>query len=97
MNAQELFEKLGYKLIEKRYGGACLVYENKLAEVCICFHTNKDKGNRLHIYSLGNTYQDSGMITFAEIKAINKQIEELSWEDDTEEQMRWFNKENKDE
>ena len=91
LEALKMFENLGYSL-EKLYGGATLIYTNKFCETTITFHTNEYKGNRIHIHSNGNTYQDSGMITFAELKAINKQVEELGWEDDTQEQVSWINK-----
>lgn len=92
MKAKDLFEKLGYQLVATYYGGATLIYENKLCATSIVFHTNEEKGNRLDIHSIGNSYQDSGMITFAELKAINKQIEELNWKDDAEQQISWFKK-----
>jgi len=89
--ALKLFESLGYSL-SILYDGATLIYENKNCETTIVFHTNEDKGNRIHIHANGNSYQDSGMITFAELKAINEQVKELGWEDNTEEQISWFNK-----
>ena len=87
--AKELFKELGYELVAEYYGGATLIYENKYCETRIVFHTNDEKGNRLDIQSMGISYQDSGMITFAELKAINKQVEELDWKDDTDYQIDW--------
>lgn len=95
MKARKMFEKLGYKY-EKRYeDNTNIAYESNLTETRIVFHTNKYKGNRLHVYATGHNYQDSGMLSFAEIKAINKQIKELHWKDNTKEQKEWF-RENKE-
>lgn len=78
MTAREMFEKLGYRktnhLIPPSIG-----WENKDWETAISFIGNKDKGCRIHIYPLGDTYQDSGMIGIDEFKAIYKQLEELGW------------------
>ena len=85
MTAQELFDKLGYE--KKQLSNTLIRYESSHFETTITFITSEDKGNRVHIYANGDTFQDSGMNSYAEIKAILKQIEELGWEDDTEEQM----------
>ena len=88
--AKELFEKLGYKCEKIFDDNTNISYESKLTETRIIFHTSEEKGNRLQVYAIGHSFKDSGMLTFAEIKAINKQIEELGWEDDTNSQMNWF-------
>ena len=88
MKARKMFEQLGYSLTEL-YGGATLIYENKNCETKVVFHTHENKGNRLDVQMTGTTYQDSGMLTFAELKAINKQVKELGWKDDTREQVKW--------
>lgn len=90
MNAQELFEKLGYK---RKDVLSIISYESDLTDTLITFITNKKKGNRVHIYPIENKFQDSGMISYAEIKAILKQIEELGWKDDTDEQIEWVKNE----
>lgn len=88
MTSKELFKKLGYK--EYKMSNSLVRYESKKTETCISFITSKEKGNRIHIYAIGETYQDSGMITYAELKAINLKVRELGWKDDTKEQMEWI-------
>ena len=77
MKAEEMFEKLGYTKTSPSKSMLC--YENKEAETCITFITNEYKGNRINIYPLGDNFQDSGMLTYSEIMAIQKQCEELGW------------------
>ena len=77
MKAEEMFVKLGYTKTSP--SNSMLCYENKEAETCITFITNERKGNRIHVYPLGDNFQDSGMLTYSEIMAIQKQCEELGW------------------
>lgn len=76
--AKEMFEELGYRK-SKHLTPPSVGWENKEWETAISFLGNKDKGYRIHVYALGNTYQDSGMITVDEFKAIHQQMKELGW------------------
>lgn len=68
--AKEMFEELGYK------------YENYSVIDEICYFENKDV---YYVFSLKSKtffkkeYREPGDITLDELKAINKQIEELGW------------------
>lgn len=83
MTAKEMFEDLGYELIEDnksylRY--ADYVDEHKYAGEMIDFD-KKNKGFRLTRKSYqGNTHFKYG--TIKELQAINKQVEELGWNKD---------------
>ena len=77
MTAQEMFEELGYKKTDLLKGKS-INYQNKDYETDISIFDN-EKGRSIYIYALGNTYQDSGFIGVEELKAINKQCEELGW------------------
>lgn len=77
MSAKEMFEELGYTntgLLKE----PSVHYENKEWETAISIFDN-EKGRAIHIYPLGDTYQDSGFICVEELKAINKQCQELGW------------------
>lgn len=87
MKAIKLFKKLGYE--KTVMSSTYFFYESKETETHISFIMS-EKGNRVHIWKTGDSYQDSGMNTYAELKAILKQIKELGWKDDTKEQMKWF-------
>ena len=80
MTAKEMFEKIGYEKTDLLRSGKSVNYENKKYETGISIFDN-EKGQMIHIYPLGNTYQDSGFIGIEELKAINKQVEELGWKD----------------
>lgn len=75
--AKEMFEELGYVKTDLLYGKS-INYENKKYETAISFFDN-DKGRMIHIYAIGNTYQDSGFIGIKELQAINKMVSELGW------------------
>mgnify|MGYP004512741417 CR=1 FL=1 len=77
MKAKEMFEELGYietDLLKK----PSVNYQNKDYETSISIFDN-EKGRRIHIYALGDSYQDSGMIDDKDLQAIIKQCEELGW------------------
>lgn len=79
-SAKEMFEELGYKKTDLLKGKSAN-YQNKDYETAISIFDN-EKGRAIHIYDLGNTYQDSGFIGVEELKAIIKQCEELGWLDE---------------
>ena len=78
--ANEMFEELGYKKTDLLKGKS-VNYQNKDYETSISIF-DCEKGRTIHIYDLGDTYQDSGMIGIEELKAINKYCEELGWFDE---------------
>lgn len=78
--AKEMFEELGYRKTDLLKGKS-VHYENKDYETAISIFDN-EKGRYIHIYALGDTYQDSGFIGVEELKAINKYCEELGWLDE---------------
>lgn len=80
MTAKEMFEQIGYKKTDLLKGKS-VNYQNKVYETAISIFDN-EKGRSIHIYALGDTYQDSGFIGIEELKAINKQCQELGWLDD---------------
>lgn len=78
--ARKMFEELGYVntgLLKE----PSMHYENKNYDTAISIF-DCEKGKYIHIYQLGDTYQDSGFIGIDELKAINKQCEELGWFDE---------------
>lgn len=74
MNAKEMFKKLGYK---KRAFGNCIYYEKGSIMRHIIQFNLKDK--------IFYSYTECGMansikiLTANELKAVNKQVEELGW------------------
>ena len=74
MNAEEMFKKLGYK---KRAFGNCIFYEKGSIMRYIIQFNLKDK--------IFYSYTECGMansikiLTANELKAVNKQVEELGW------------------
>ena len=78
--ANDMFEELGYKKTDLLKGKS-VNYQNKDYETSISIF-DCEKGRTIHIYALGNTYQDSGMTGIEELKAINKYCEELGWFDE---------------
>lgn len=74
MNAEEMFKKLGYK---KRAFGNCIIYEKGSIMRYIIQFNLKDK--------IFYSYTECGMansikiLTANELKAVNKQVEELGW------------------
>lgn len=77
LSAKEMFEELGY-VKTNLLKTPSVHYENKKWETAISIFDN-EKGRSIHIYALGNTYQDSGFIGVDELKAINQQCKELGW------------------
>lgn len=75
-----MFKELGYiktDLLKK----TSVNYQNKDYETSISIFDG-EKGRRIHIYALGDSYQDSGMIDDKDLQAIIKQCEELGWLDE---------------
>lgn len=74
MKAEEMFKKLGYK---KRAFGNCIFYEKGSIMRHIIQFNLKDK--------IFYSYTECGManqikiLTANELKAVNKQVEELGW------------------
>lgn len=74
MNAEKMFKKLGYK---KRAFGNCIFYEKGSIMRHIIQFNLKDK--------IFYSYTECGMansikiLTANELKAVNKQVEELGW------------------
>lgn len=80
MKAKEMFEELGYKLIKdcKFY----LFYEKTLKENAEYendyLHISFEKQDKAFIKTYGDDNSPE-IITMEELKAINKQVEELNW------------------
>ena len=83
MSAKEMFEKLGYKLANdcKYY----LFYEKALKENAEYendyLHISFEKKEKAFIKTYGDDNSPE-IITMEELQAINKQIEELGWDND---------------
>lgn len=82
MSAKEMFEKLGYKL-----GRDCeyyLFYEKALKENAEYendyLHISFEKQDKAFIKTYGDDNSPE-IISIEELKAINKQVEELGWND----------------
>lgn len=74
MNAEEMFEKLGYKKVDLSSSG-CIEYERLIDDKCFSFDViAKEIG-------VSNYF-----ITMEELKAINKQCEELGWKNVSKEE-----------
>lgn len=67
MNAEEMFKKLGYQKVQLISSG-WIYYERAGGDECFCFDVIAKEINA-YVYS----------ITMEELKAINKQCEELWW------------------
>lgn len=83
MTAKEMFEKLGYKFIrECEY---YLFYEKALKEDAEYendyLHISFEKQDKAFIKTYGDDNSPE-IITMQELKAINKQIEELGWDNE---------------
>lgn len=76
MTAKEMFEQLGYKLIDKKDK---LIYENDYTEQKITIYKNDKKIIFELIWLNDNDYY---VFTLKELQAINKQVEELGWLDE---------------
>lgn len=79
MTAEQMFKELGYEKTDLLKEPS-VNYQNKECETSISIFDN-EKGRRIYIYELGNTYQDSGMIDDRDLKAIIQQCRELGWLD----------------
>lgn len=66
MNAEEMFEKLGYKKVDLSSSGY-IEYERLIDDKCFIFDLS------------GEICAFADNITMEELKAINKQCEELWW------------------
>ena len=72
MSAKEMFEKLGYE--EKKYREDCIIYRhNKYPHQQIKITIKKGMFIKEDDYSLAYP------ITYDDLQAINKQVEELGW------------------
>ena len=80
MTADEMFKFLGFEKTDYLKQPS-VNYQNKEYETSISIFDN-EKGRRISIYALGNTYQDSGMIDDMELKAVIQKCRELGWLDD---------------
>lgn len=71
--ADEMFEKLGYKKIDKEYylNSMLILYGNNY-DKSICFWNDKT----IEVYDF---YKGSRNFTMQELQAINKKVEELQW------------------
>lgn len=70
MSAKEMFEKLGYKLLEK-YDDV-ITYYNAEYDRYIYFYS------LTYVIEIGNEDRE---FNYEELQAINKQVEELHWHD----------------
>lgn len=78
MSVKEMFEELGY--IDFNEDEAYLIYSKSFR-----LRLKEIKFNKLFktIYCKGGTGEwETGVLDFYELKAINKQIEELGWNND---------------
>lgn len=82
MTAKEMFKKLGYKKLPKKYNKNMLLYERKIdvigglkprTELKIIYFCLSDKRIQFSPYL---------RYSLEELKAINKQIEELGWDNE---------------
>lgn len=71
MSAKEMFEKLGYELREETY---CLN--------CVKLYFNKKYMNIIYFDSDKTIDVQNMIISYKLLQAINKQVEELSWNDE---------------
>ena len=76
MKAKEMFEELGYQLIQDDMNW--LIYSINNSDGWWNFNIEFEKKNK-HIHITGKTPSHGKMIDMQELKAINKQIEELGW------------------
>lgn len=73
MNAEEMFEKLGYKKVDLSSSGY-IEYERLIDDKCFSFDFSEE------------ICACSDSITVEELKAINKQCEELGWKNVSKEE-----------
>lgn len=74
MDAKEMFEKLGYEYFDN---GLRITYQNYEKECKLIEFNLKEKK-----MMLADDSEEVVILSFKEIKAINKQIEELRWLDE---------------
>lgn len=74
MTARDMFKKLGYK---KRTFGDCIVYEKGSIMRYIIQFNLKDK--TFYSYTECGMANSIKILTANELKAVNKQVEELGW------------------
>lgn len=75
MSAKEMFKELGYKREENDY---CIYYMNGYKTIEIWLNQKVIQCNE---FVRMNTNYIPSDITFQELQAINKQVEELHWND----------------
>lgn len=74
MSAKELFEKLEYKQVDTIDINDCILYQNDEQESSIYFFPQKGQFTKQWMF--GGIPKS---ISFEELQAINKQVEELGW------------------
>lgn len=82
MTAKEMFEKLGYKQVENMHKGSLLIEED-----CIIYENTYSNDFIYYVFELNHkrfikwcySHQCICWVHNNERKAINKQIEELGW------------------
>lgn len=82
-NARELFEELGYKRLPKKYNKNMILYEN---EINIIGSVKPRKELKIIYFSLTDKriqFSPYFKYSMQELNAINKQVEELGWNDTT--------------
>lgn len=78
MNAEEMFKELGYEIFIDR---DIIIYKNNLYDDTvkeITFYLMGDNPSIIVEEIVNDKYEDV-LLTFPELKAINKQVEELGW------------------
>ena len=76
MTAKDMFEELGYKIIENN--------KNQLTyKIFIWIDDYEVVEKNITFWLLDKTFELDGEFTIKELQAINKQVEELGWYDDT--------------
>ena len=76
MTAKEMFEELGYDYFNN---GLRITYQNYEISECKLIEFDLKKKNMM----LADDSEEVVELSLKEIKAINKQVEELNWNNDT--------------
>lgn len=79
MSAREMFEKLGYKRLPKKYSKNMILYENEINIIGVIRPRIEKKIIYFSLTDKKIQFSPYFRYSMQELKAINKQVEELRW------------------
>ena len=80
MTAKEMFKELDYYIYQINNDNTCILYKEKRGKTFIRFYSNLTGSvKNIKKYYKNFILEESCIITLEELQAINKQVEELGW------------------